>query len=450
MSLEIVNEVLFELRRLGLDYRSNPKGPDGPWRAQCPLCVSLSQPDDLPLTITNRGHFRCRHRCDPEKIAAALDGSAPSLRLPTLPFVSAAELKASTPLEPFWVVDGLVAEENITLLAGRPKAGKSTLAFDLSAAVANQEPGFIGKPVNGGAVVYVSEEGSATLAHKLPDCHGLRILTRESVWPKPEWPTLVEAAVAEAKRVHAKLLVIDTLAYWAQLPAEREKDAGAALAIMESAVYAAREGLAVLLPTHTRKGGGEDGEGIRGSSAFAGSADIILEMERLPDAPRCRAILALSRYPQTPGTLVIELDDNRVWRVVSEDADRNDARTIATRQRADNDRQAILDALEAADELTRAELEETVGTPARQWHSILDELIKAGDVRRSGAGKKGDPYRFQILRTDAAQEAAQTCAESDLAEIHVSAHPRSGAETESSAAPSPEAAPCAESGRLAA
>ena len=258
MSLEVVNEVLFELRRLGLDYRSNPNGPDGPWRAQCPLCASLSEPDDLPLTITNRGHFRCRHRCDPEKIAAALDGSAPSLQLPTLPFVSAAELKASTPLEPFWVVDGYLAEGNITLLSGRPKAGKSTLAFDLSAAVANEAMGFLGKLVTGGPVVYVSEEPAATLAHKLPDCDAMRILTRESVWPKPDWPTLVEAAVTEAQRVRAKLLVIDTLAYWASMPAEREKDSGAALAVMESAVYAAREGVAVFLPTHTRKGGGED------------------------------------------------------------------------------------------------------------------------------------------------------------------------------------------------
>ena len=38
------------------------------------------------------------------------------------------------------------------------------------------------------------------------------------------------------------------------MPAEREKDSGAALAVMEGCLHAAWEGLAVLVPMHTRKG----------------------------------------------------------------------------------------------------------------------------------------------------------------------------------------------------
>jgi hypothetical protein len=52
----IVNEILFGLRSLGLDCRSNPDSPDGdPWKAQCPECKTYSELDELPLTITSRG-----------------------------------------------------------------------------------------------------------------------------------------------------------------------------------------------------------------------------------------------------------------------------------------------------------------------------------------------------------------------------------------------------------
>lgn len=354
-----------------------------------------------------------------------------------LRFVSADEIKAYTPSEPPWILSGYLAPGNITLLGGKPKAGKSRLALDLTSAIVNRAPSFIGKPVDGGPVVYVSEEGAATLAHKLPDSPDVRILIRENAWPKPDWATLIAAAVEEAHRIGAVPLIVDTVPYWSGLPPEREKDSGAVLQIMEACVYAARGGLAPLLLAHTRKGGGEDGESIRGSSAFAGSADIILELERVPDAPRQRALLALSRYPQTPGTLVAELDQDGAWHAVSEDADRSDTRTTAARQRDVADRDAILAALNDGSPLTRADLEDATGAPARQWHTTLEALLKDGAINKTGAGKKGDPYRFQILRKHSAQAAAHNGAETDAAPILLSALPRRGAETESSPAPKP-------------
>ncbi len=215
-------------------------------------------------------------------------------------FVSAAELKASTPAEPPWILDGYLAPGNVTLFSGKPKAGKSRFSLDLTTAAATGAGSFIGRAITHTPIVYVSEEGASTLAHKLPDCDGIRILTRENAWPKPDWPTLIEAAVTEAKRVGAALLVVDTLAYWSGLPPEREKDAGAALQVMEACLYAASVGLAVLVPTHTRKGGGEDGEGLRGSSAFAGAADIISSSNASPtrhDNAHCWRSHATRRRP---------------------------------------------------------------------------------------------------------------------------------------------------------
>lgn len=345
-----------------------------------------------------------------------------------LPFVGADELRESTPVEPAWLWQGYLAPGTLTLLAAKPKAGKSTLAVAISEAMASGAGSFLGRQIIAGPVVYVSEESAGTLAHKLPAIGAIRVLTRDAAWPKPSWPELVTGSVAEAQRIGAALLVVDTLPYWAALPAEAEKDAGAAQAAMQPLLDATRDGLAVLGPLHQRKGGGDDGEGVRGSGAIAGAADIVLELERVKQ-PRERALLALSRYPSTPGSLLIEHDPGTgAWASIAE-GERSDARSIG-------DRQAIVAALDGA-ELTRAGLEEATGAPERQWHGQLDALIEDGKVQRIGAGKKGDPYRFSLLRINAAQRPAQHRAETPTADASVSAAlPLGSSSNEASAAAS--------------
>ncbi len=330
-------------------------------------------------------------------------------------FVPASELLASLPPEPEGTWGSYLVPGNVTILAGKPKAGKSTLAMALADAIGNDADVFLGQRINGGPVLYVAEEASSTLAHKLPggDVH---LLTRDLAWPAPSWEELIELTRREAQRVKAVAVFIDTLAHWAGLGHEREKDAGAAQAAMRPLLGLARDGLAVWLVHHARKGGGEDGEGLRGSGALAGAADVIVELERVGTSPRQRALLALSRYPSTPGALVIEHDPtDGTWSVVGEGEERSDSRSIA-------DRQAILAALRRSSELlTRADLEAAVGTPERQWHPELTTLEHEGLIQRTGAGKKGDPYRFGMLRTDAAQAPAQQCAERESTAASLSA-----------------------------
>src|SRR5947209_20577071 len=85
-----------------------------------------------------------------------------------LPFVSAAELRACAPAEPDWLWEGYLAPGALTLLAAKPKAGKSTLAVAVSEAMATHAGSFLGRRIAGAPVVYVSEESAGTLAHKLP------------------------------------------------------------------------------------------------------------------------------------------------------------------------------------------------------------------------------------------------------------------------------------------
>ncbi len=358
-------------------------------------------------------------------------------------FVSPAELAESVPPEPDWVWESFIARGAVTILGGKPKAGKSTLALKLADKASSGASAFLTHAISGGPVLYVSEEGAGTLAHKT-GTGDIRFATRETAWPKPLWPELIAAAVAEARRVNAVLLVIDTFAAWAGLGPESEKDAGTVQMAMEPLVEAAKAGLAVLLVVHARKGGGEDGEGIRGSSALAGAADIILELDRVSGGqPRQRKLLALSRFPQTPGVAVIEQNaESGEWSVIGEGADRGDAREIS-------DRASLLTVLDAEEPLSRAELQEAMGSPEQQWHDTLKALLSAGEVVRSGEGKKGDPYRYRKVRTDAAQTPAQNRRSNTReAVLDAAAHPVGVQHQKQAAAESISTDGCAESGAL--
>src|SRR5438552_256138 len=116
-------------------------------------------------------------------------------------FYSPRELREHAPTQPAWIWDGFVARGWLTIVGGKPKVGKSTVTYALAAAVASGAPSFLGRAITGGPVVVVSEETATTALSKLPDSDAIRILTREHAWPKPGWPELVSAAVAEAQRI---------------------------------------------------------------------------------------------------------------------------------------------------------------------------------------------------------------------------------------------------------
>src|SRR5271168_223450 len=124
----------------------------------------------------------------------------------TLQFQSPSELRASAPAEPDWVLNGYLAAGNVTFIAAKPKAGKSTLLFAVADAIASHAPTFLGRAIHGGPVVILSEEGAGTLIHKLPANDDVRILTRDAAWPKPSWRDAITAGVEEALRIGAVML----------------------------------------------------------------------------------------------------------------------------------------------------------------------------------------------------------------------------------------------------
>ena len=111
---------------------------------------------------------------------------------------------------------------------------------------------------------------------------------------------------------NAGLLVVDTLSTWARLGGDDENSSGKAAEAMAPLQLAAATGIAVLVLRHDRKSGGDVGDSARGSSAFGGAVDIILALRRGEgnSRPTIRALHGLSRFDETPATLMIELTDS--------------------------------------------------------------------------------------------------------------------------------------------
>jgi len=305
-----------------------------------------------------------------------------------LSFQTAAEISAETPDNVDWISKPWVAAGSFTNVSGKVKAaGKTTFVMRMVGAVLDGLP-FMGEPTSKTPVVYLTEQPSpsfkeALKAAGLVDRQDLCVLP----WNRSvgfTWPEVAAAALMECKRIGARFLVVDTLHQFAQLTGDSENNAGDALEAVRPIQSAMADGIAVLVVTHDRKSGGDVGDSGRGSSAFAGAADIVLSIRR-PEGdhhPAQRRVEALSRFAETPPVLIIELtSDGYIAHGSAEDVAAQQVRAKLLEMLPPSEGDAItLDALVKA-----------IGGGRGTVQRVLDGL---SGVCRAGAGKRGDPYRY--------------------------------------------------------
>jgi len=211
-----------------------------------------------------------------------------------LRFRPISELTAETG-ETEWLWNGYIAKGALTVLAGQPKVGKSTLAFGLFAQRALARP-LLGLSVSGGQTLLLSEEREASLSEKANDLHvaeGLHILCRQDV-RMLSWPEVIDDALLYCRAQSIDLLVVDTFDKWG---GHDENHPGQVVEALQPLLLAAAEGLAVLILHHQRKAAGSYGEAVRGSNALTGGVDVVMELER---AGSIRVLRSLSRFRSTP------------------------------------------------------------------------------------------------------------------------------------------------------
>jgi AAA domain len=248
---------------------------------------------------------------------------------------------------------------------------------------------FLDRETRRSGVLLLSEERHSTFAEKQArwqlgeDVH---LLLSHQIGSH-SWDEVVEQATTYCVTNGLTVLVVDTLAAWAQLGGESENAAGAVLEQLRPLMRAAAAGLAVVIVAHQRKSQGEHGEAIRGSNVIVGAVDIILELER----PRSQALaeeglrelVGTSRYAATPQRLALALTETGY-----------ESRDDGIAAKADLERDRLLRVLRELDRGTAEEIADVAEITPRAVRGYMEQLHADGKVGRTGRGVKGSPHVF--------------------------------------------------------
>lgn len=298
-----------------------------------------------------------------------------------------------------WIAEPWLASEAITELDGKAKsAGKTTFALGMCKAIlAGSE--FLGKPTQRSAIVYLTEESTPSFRAALErsgigadsDFHILQWSCMFQLQTDGDsgsvWAGAVDAAIERAKKVGARVLVVDTFAQFAHLVGDKENSAGDILEAMLPLQKARDAGLAVLLIRHERKEGGSVGDSGRGSSALSGVVDIVLRLHRLEGrhSENVRKLDALSRFDGTSPETTIALNCGHYEIIGTQDA-------VAHQAAMENVRSVLPCQKENA--MALEEVEKLTGSTRTTLQAAISMLEAEGFIARCGAGRRGNPYRY--------------------------------------------------------
>jgi hypothetical protein len=280
-----------------------------------------------------------------------------------------------------WIVDQRIAAGSVNVLAGKPKAGKSTLARDLALAVARGDE-WIAHRCELGAVWYIALEDKRSEIKRHFRQMGasgeepVRFLFEQS----GDGLVLQLQRLAEAER--PALIIVDTLQRLI-----RAKDlndyAEVTSRLTPLLILARNSGAAVLLVHHAGKTAREGIDAILGSTAIAGSVDNIFMFIR---KDRYRLLSSTQRIgPDLAET------------VVTMSTDTGHVAGGRTRHEVDLEemKAAIVTLLDSTGlGMVENEIRERVEGNTALKSKALRTLVEEGKVVRAGGGRRNDPFRY--------------------------------------------------------
>ena len=227
-------------------------------------------------------------------------------------FRTAAELSSYTQVEVEFVSRPYVVAGAITEISGKIKsAGKTTFVLAMARAVLDGQL-FMGYTTVKSPVVYLTEQPDASFGIAigragLEEREDFFLLSYKDTFAR-DWELIVQTTASKCKEIGSKLVFIDTLPQFAGMEGNQENDSGAAMKAMKPLQSLTSEGIAVVVVRHDRKSGGEVGDAGRGSTAWGGAADTLVNITRGEgnSLPTVRNLSCISRFDGPPDKLVID------------------------------------------------------------------------------------------------------------------------------------------------
>lgn len=321
-------------------------------------------------------------------------GARPSRPIvPTPVIFSAAELMAQEFAPIRYVVEGYIAE-GCTLLAGRPKIGKSWLCFDIAIAIADAETCLGGIRCAEGSVLYLAlEDNRRRLKRRLQKLLLAGHAVPERLHLATEWPRVGEGGLDLirdwiATTPDAKAVFVDILQMLRSSRGNRDSLYEADYAAVKGLQALAGEtGVAIVIVHHTRKGGAEGSdpfEKISGTLGLSGAADAVLILDR--DATGA-TLYARGRDIEEVESAVVFDKTVCKWRVQGD---------VAEVRRSDDQRRILEVLTDAVEAMNPREISVASGVNRNHVDQILLRLGKSGEVRKVGRGKYIHPDRHDL------------------------------------------------------
>ena len=276
-----------------------------------------------------------------------------------------------------YAVDGYLAE-GVTLLAGKPKIGKSWMALDFAMAVAAGDLALGSVRCRQGPVLYCAlEDNHRRLKRRMTQLYG----------DVEHWPPGLHFATQvrrlgdglvddlrdwiEAQR--PKLVIIDTFAGVRPQTRREGYDADyAALSPLQE--MAGQMGVAILVIHHLRKMQGDDPfDMISGTTGLTGAVDAAFVLHRGKQGVtlygRGREIEEMEQAVEFIGGM---------WKVLGD----------AAEVRRSDERSAILEVLEGADEpMGPKEIASALGWKTDNVKQLVFKMHKDGEIQKRGRGR---------------------------------------------------------------
>ena len=280
-----------------------------------------------------------------------------------------------------WLWDLTLPSGGTSIVAAKPKVGKSTLARNLALKVAQGEP-FLGRGTTQGAVVYLAlEEKRGEVANHFQrmGADSEPIFIHVGRAPKDSLTEVENAINTE----HPLLVIVDPLLRMVRMRNVNEYSE-ATLALEPWHALARTSGAHIMFVHHTGKGDREGGDAILGSTALYAAVDTALIMKPREGG---RTIESTQRYGEDIEKTVLNFD--------SEGGIIDAAGTVEVHEmkRARDD---ILEFL-TDNRTDEKSIQGAISGSTALIRKALRELVDEGKVSRDGAGHKGDPYQYENI-----------------------------------------------------
>jgi hypothetical protein len=276
-----------------------------------------------------------------------------------------------------WIWDGILPAGGLSLVAAKPKVGKTTLALQLAVAVSRGTM-FLGRKTRQATVIYLALEEHRDEVQKILSQLGVA-----------EEPLYIHFGPAPAKAMEeiqslieekgAKFLVIDILQKFCRV--KDLNDYAQVTRTLEPLMAIARKiDCHIQFTHHAGKKERSDGDDIIGSTGLLGGVDTSIHIKKRNR--ESRIFFTIQRYGLDVPQTVIALKDG--FLVV--EGNREEVEIEETIP-------LILEALEGL--LTEKEVGERIERNRNLVSKSLRCMVEREVVKRTGTGKKGDPFRYE-------------------------------------------------------